>query len=125
MFEKLDQIIHSVHLAYDLTAFDIDKCPKHHQVDNLNEARAWLRNAQTELETLGREATAHEIVVAERFRASADVWEQAQRDAARWPHATVAMGAQTSTFCDWCGLRFEPTSFDREHCTCKEPRDAE
>ena len=50
--------------------------------------------------------------------------EREQREAARWLHAIVAMRAPTSNFCDWCGLRFEPTSFDREHCTCtrKEAR---
>ena len=52
MLEKLDQIIDSVHRAYNLTAFDIDKCLKAAQVKNLNEARTALRDAQSELELL-------------------------------------------------------------------------
>ena len=64
MLERLDLIIESVHRAYSLTGFNIDKCPKADQVNNLNEARAWLLDAQSELEALRRDE---------------------QRVAARWP----------------------------------------
>ncbi len=77
MPERLDQIIDSVHLAYTLTGFDIDKCPKADQVENLNEARAWLLDVQSELEALRRDEAVHET--------AADVWEQARREAARYP----------------------------------------
>ena len=64
MLERLDQIHENIHRAYNLTGFDIDKCPQADQVNNLNEARAWLLDAESELEALERDQ---------------------QRQAARWP----------------------------------------
>ncbi len=73
MLERLAKLIDTVQLAYNLTGFDIDRCPKADQVDNLNEARAWLLDVQSELEALRRDEAVHET--------AADVWERARRDA--------------------------------------------
>ena len=117
MLEKLDQIIDSVHCAYNLTAFDIDKCLKAVQVKNLNEARAALRDAQAELGALRREARGCGLDRYDAMRAAGIHVTEEQREAARWPIS--AEGPPTYPVCDWCGLRFKPTSFDRATCCCR------
>ena len=72
MLEKINRITECLHRAYSLTAFNIDKCPKADQVNNLNETRGWLLDAQSELEDLRREEGVHDE--------GKRVWEQAQRE---------------------------------------------
>lgn len=75
-----------------------------------DEARAWIWAALVELEALKWESRGCGI--------DSPVTDE-QREAARWPTVTVAKGAPTLDFCDWCGQRFKPTSFDRVTCCCR------
>ncbi len=71
MLERIDTMLDSALRARSLIGFDINKCPKADQVNNLNEASAWLLDIQSGLEALRREERVHQT--------AHEVWTQARR----------------------------------------------
>ena len=110
MLEKLDYLHGALEEADECLLGSVGMYGK-------DETRAWIWAALTELEELRLFAEAdaeerHELIME----------DHEQRVAARWPRATVAEGTPTKEVCDWCGLRFKPTSFDRATCCCVNER---